>query len=87
MISSKVKALVVIVALLFCMSLVTVGCKGQTQSGWVNTKSLPGETFKNHRNNSKRKTNPNIVYIGSSNDFSGANFGPGEVSFDLNGLR
>lgn len=87
MVSSKVKALVVVFALLFFTSFVTVGCKGRAQSGWVNTNSLPGETFKRHNNNGKRKSNPNIVYLGSSSDSAGANFGPGDVRFDVNGLR
>ena len=87
MISSKVKAFVVVFALLFCTSFVAVGCKSQAQSGWVNTNSMPGKTFKHNNRASKHRSSPNIVYLGSSSDSAGANFGPGDVSFDLKSLR
>lgn len=88
--SSKVKALVVVFVLLVCTSLVTVGCKGQenAKGGLVNTKTLPGQKFKSHRNNAKaHRTNPNIVYLGSSSSSDSSGFGPGEVSFDFRSLR
>lgn len=86
--SSKVKALVIVFVVLLCTSVVAVGCKSKaSKDTWVNTNSLPGQTFKSRSKAHKtRNANSNIVYLGSSSPQSG-NFGPGEVSFEFSSLR
>lgn len=82
---SKVKAFAVVFALLICTCFVATGCKGKA-SALINTKAMPGNTFKQSINN-KHKTNPNIVYLGSSEDNSGVHFGSNGVSLDLISTR
>lgn len=83
--TSKVKALAVVFTLLLATGFIAAGCKGKAQSGWVNTGSLPGHSFKQNVKHEPVK-NPRIVYLGSSSETK-ANFGPGEVRFDLENLR
>lgn len=87
MISSKVKILVIISALLLSVGLITVGCKSRAQKGWVNTDSMPGHTFNKYQNN-KSDSNTQIVYLGSESDSSsGVDFGPKDVNFEFAALK
>ena len=83
MISSKVKVFVFVSALLLFISFFAVGCKTHAKSSWVNTSTLPGNTFKNNTGSSSSK----IVYLGSKSSSSNVNFGPGDVSFDFENLK
>jgi len=85
MISTKVKALVVVFALLLSISIITVGCRNKSETGLIKRASLSGTTLGNYAN--KPKHNPNIVYLGSDNDTSGVDFGPKDVSFEFRALR
>lgn len=89
MFSSKSKFFVVVFAVLVVTSLVTVGCKSKREAAWVNTDSLPGNTFVNHsaQKKSTRHGNSTIVYLGSDSSSSSANFGPSDVSFEFKELR
>lgn len=87
---SKVKALFVVFALLLVTGVVTVGCNRDTKTTWVNTGSLPGQTF---RKPNTQQGNSRIVYLGSNSTSSGSgsgsrsDFGPRDVSFEFNNLR
>ena len=83
MISSKTKPIIIVFALLLITGLATVGCGQKAKDPWVNTNSMPGNTFINHRTKSdaKRSNNTTIVYLGSKDDSSGAQFGPKDVDF------
>ena len=87
--STKVRALVIVSALLLVTSIIAVGCKPRAKESWVNTNSLPGNTFVNHRAESAAKHNTAaIVYLGSSSDAtSDMNFGPQDVSFEFKSLK
>ncbi|HNW25518.1 MAG TPA: hypothetical protein PLG15_05510 [Candidatus Gastranaerophilaceae bacterium] len=87
MISSKVKVLVIISALLLSVGLMSVGCKSAAQKGWVNTDSMPGHTFSKHKN--KNNQNTQIVYLGASEKDSSTavDFGPQDVSFEFSNLK
>jgi hypothetical protein len=85
MISSKVKALIIVSVLLLFTGFFAVGCKGKAQDGWVNTNSMPGQTFKSHRK-AEKKRNPRIVYLGA-NDSASTSFGPSDVRFDIERAR
>jgi hypothetical protein len=89
MISSKVKTLVIVFALLALTSIITVGCKQRSRSsGLMNTDSLPGKSFVKgvHKKNNARR-NSNIVYLGSEGSSHSDGFGPGDVSFEFQALR
>lgn len=87
--STKIKAVVIVFALLLLTSLITVGCKSKARTtAWVNTNSMPGNTFVNHRAQREVKSNGStVVYLGSSNESADMNFGPKDVSFEFNGLK
>lgn len=86
--SSKAKALVIVFVLFLFTSLVTVGCAQKPKTGWVNTDSLPGQTFSKHSRNDTKQNNSTIVYLGSDkHSQSSSNFGPRDVSFDFNDLK
>lgn len=88
MFSSNVKALVIVFTLFFFTSLVTVGCAQKPKNAWVNTSSLPGQTFSSHDTSNAKQGTPGIVYLGSnSSTQSNSNFGPREVNFDFQNLR
>lgn len=88
MFSSKVKVLVSVFALFLFTGLVTAGCKQKSQHEWVNTSSMPGQTFTKYTNQSNAKqSNSTIVYLGSDSDSSNANFGPRDVSFEFKNLK
>lgn len=89
MISSNVKPLVIVFALSLMTGLFTAGCKQKTENAWVNTSSMPGNTFATHSNkgNAKRHNNA-IVYLGSnSSTRSDDNFGPRDVDFNFRNLK
>lgn len=89
MISSKVKTLVIVFALLVVTSIVAVGCKQRPASGGLmNTESLPGKTLTvgaSKKNTARRNTN--IVYLGSESNSQRDGFGPRDVSFEFQALR
>lgn len=90
MISSKTKSLVIVFALLLVTGFTTVGCKQKTEKAWVNTNSLPGNTFAQHTttNSNARPNNPKIVYLGNDSTTSSyAGFGPKDVNFDVVNAR
>lgn len=81
--SSKLKTLVIVTALLLVTSIITVGCKSKApEAGWVNTGSLPGQTFTRGANKGKH-SNSGVIYLGSSSSSSDANFGPKDINFDV----
>jgi len=88
MISSKTKTIVIVFALLLFTGIATVGCGQKPKTAWVNTNSMPGNTFVKHRQSSNAaKATSTIVYLGSSSSKSKANFGPGEVNFEFQSLK
>lgn len=80
---SKVKIFAVVFALFLLTGLVTVGCKQKTKNEWVNTNSMPGQTFSKNRKNSVQPSDSTIVYLGSDSGSSGSNFGPSFKFEDL----
>lgn len=87
MISSKVKALVIVLALFLFTGVVTVGCKQKSQDSWVNTNSMPGHAFSKYAGKSGAKHNATVVYLGADKDSPNVNFGPRDVSFNFRDLR
>lgn len=88
MISSKTKTIIIVFALLLFTGIATVGCGQKPKTAWVNTSSMPGNTFVNHRRSGNaKKANSTIVYLGSSSSSSKTNFGPGEVNFEFQSLK
>lgn len=86
MYSSKAKTLVVVTALLITTGLIAVGCKAKEQSPeWVNSKSMPGSTFK--QKSKTKRSNSSVIYLGSNKSNYNVNFGPKDVSFDFNDLK
>jgi len=85
MISSKTKPIIIVFALLLITGLATVGCGQKAKDPWVNTNSMPGNTFVQH--NYANKPASTVVYLGSKKSSSNANFGPSDVSFDIHSLR
>jgi len=89
MFSSKFRTFTVIFALLVFTGLSTVGCGQKTavKQGWVNTASLPGQTFTNHSDSNAKKTNPAIISFDTGRSSARQNFGPRDVSFELQDLK
>lgn len=92
MISTKVKALVIVFALFLFTGIITAGCKKKSEVAWVNTNSLPGNTFTQHTSTSTstgdaKRSSSAIVYLGSDSSSSDANFGPRDVSFEFRSLK
>lgn len=90
MVSSKIKALTFVFALLLVTGFFTAGCTKQKaeKQGWVNTGSMPGHTFSTYTANNTKKSYPGIVYIGNENSSSpNIKFGPKEVSFNMKDLK
>lgn len=88
MFSTKVKALVFVFALLLFVGIFTVGCRRKPEVAWVNTKSMPGNTFSQYTNNSSSKnTHSGVIYLGGDSNSSNSNFGPRDVSFEFRDLR
>lgn len=89
MISVKLKSFAVVLMLLMFTGLFTAGCGQKPKAtGWVNTQSMPGHTFnKNKPDNSTKRNNSAVIYLGSGETKSGSNFGPGDVSFEFRDLK
>lgn len=85
--ASKAKILGLVFALLLCVGLITVGCKQETKNAWVNTKSMPGQTFKSHIQTRRQQSNSTIVYLGSSDSSTNVKFGPKNVNFEFRNLK
>lgn len=85
MISSKSKALVIVFTLFLLTGLLTVGCKQKIKDSWVNTSSMPGNTFKSHMQT--EQGNATVVYLGSDKDAPNVQFGPKDVSFNFRDLK
>lgn len=74
----KVKNLTCIFFALILICFVSVGCGHK--SSWVNTSSLPGNTFRNHQVNS------NVISLGDKSA-ADVDFGPKDISFDFKNLK
>lgn len=87
MVSSKVKAIIIVFALFLVTGIVTVGCK--QKDSWVNTKSMPGNTFKEYRHTSANAKNDSstVVYLGDDKNAPNVQFGPKDVSFNFRDLK
>lgn len=82
--ASGVKSLVV-VFVLFLLGLITVGC-GSQKNGWVNTNSLPGQTF-TQNSSAQKQTRTTIVCLGPDRTQEDSNFGPRDVDFNFENLK
>lgn len=84
MISFKAKAFTVIFTLLLCPFIFTA-C-GNQKASWVNTDSMPGNTFRDYRVDlSDKQKITRAVHNASKRDAKdGNNFGP---SFEFNDLK
>lgn len=87
MVFTNVKAAVILFVLLLCFGLFFVICKPQHKNSWVNTKSMPGNTFQNHWKSDAKSNNSTIVYLGPDKDSPNVNFGPKDVSFNFRDLK
>jgi len=90
MISIKKTSLFIVFALLLFTSIFTVGCGKKHADGWVNTQSMPGNTFSNHAStstSSAKTQSSKVIYLGSDERSSSSNFGPRDVSFDFKTLK
>ncbi len=81
--SSKAKVIIIVVAVLLFVGFVSVGCKQKSRNSWVNTDSMPGNTFVKHN----KKSQSQIVYLGAEERKHESNFGPRDVSFEFVDLR
>lgn len=86
--SFKLQALVAVSVVLLATCIFTTGCtqKEEKTTSWVNTNSMPGHTFSNS-SQSTRRTNTKIIYLGSTAPVKRDGFGPQDPSFDLEHLR
>lgn len=85
--SSNIKTLVIVCALLVITSFIAAGCRSKTKDGWVNTSSMPGQTFAKHAPNSANNSKSTIVYLGNDKDTPNVNFGPKDISFEFKSLK
>lgn len=83
--NSHLKVVAVILVLFLLTGLITVGCKQKTKSAWVNTNSMPGNTFKSHTSEKSRSSK--VIYLGSNDNRADVNFGPQDVNFEFRNLR
>jgi len=81
--ASSVKTLAVVFVLLFLTGFVMAGCKQKAKSTWVNTSSMPGQTFVKHNNAQQSHA---VVYLGQEKQQE-VQFGPQDVNFDFKSLR
>lgn len=88
MFSSKAKALVLVGVLLMVTGFLAVGCRAKAGKGsMVNSDTLPGHRYSKYVSKSNaRQGNSNVVYLGSD-DTSGVEFGPKDVSFEFKALK
>ena len=84
--SSKVKALVFVCVLFLLTGVMTVGCSKKSKNAWVNTASLPGQTWAQDAQGTQAQSNPKIVYMGDSPRPQDS-FGPRDVDFSFENLR
>lgn len=84
---TKVKALVIVFVLVLFTGLFAVGCKMEPKNSWVNTKSMPGNTFSKHYKSDAKANNSTIVYLGPDKDSPKVDFGPKDVSFNFRDLK
>lgn len=87
--STKIKTLIIVSVLLLAVGITAVGCKKKPANAWVNTSSMPGNTFANHTNTAS-KNKSTVVYLGSDDTpgrASSGDFGPKDVSFEFKNLR
>lgn len=88
MISAKVKTFIFVFVLFLFVGIISVGCKKKTDPAWVNTNSLPGNTFTQYTNNNNvRPHSSAIVYLGSNNSDADVKFGPKDISFEFKSLK
>lgn len=89
MVSSRLKSLAVVFMLVLVVGLITVGCKKETKNTWVNTSSLPGQTFSQHNQSNANRSNSSIVYLGSDSKGRSSydSFGPQDPSFEFRSLK
>jgi len=89
--SAKIKTLVIVSVLLLSVGFITVGCKKKTVNPWVNTSSMPGNTFAQHTSSPSNNNRATVVYLGSDNaspsQSSGGSFGPKDVNFEFKNLK
>lgn len=85
--SSKTKVISIVLALFLFTGLLTVGCKRKTKNAWVNTASMPGQTFKKYESNNAEQNNSKVLYLGSDSSSQSENFGPRDVSFEFRDLK
>lgn len=86
--SVKIKTLIIVSVLLFSVGITAVGCKKKAAHTWVNTASMPGNTFADHTRSANNKST--VVYLGSDDSAgqpSSGNFGPKDVSFEFKNLK
>jgi hypothetical protein len=83
--ASVLKIVVVVFVLLLLTGFVVAGCKQKAKSSWVNTNSMPGQTFVKHDNNVPNS--PAVVYLGDDKSKQNVNFGPQDMSFDFENLK
>lgn len=83
--SFNTKNAVIVFALILCLGFITVGCKQKTKDAWVNTNSMPGQTFRSTVN--PKSNSSTIVYLGSDKNEPNVSFGPKDVSFDFRDLH
>jgi hypothetical protein len=81
--ASSVKTVAIVFVLLFVTGFVMAGCKQKAKSTWVNTSSMPGQTFVEHNNAQQAHA---VVYLGQEKQ-QGNQFGPQDVNFDFQNLR
>ena len=74
----KVKSLFGIFFALILLGFVSAGCVNK--NSLVNTSFLPGNSFKNHPENS------NVISLGDKNA-ADVDFGPKDISFDFKNLK
>lgn len=85
--SSKIKAVCVVFVLFLVAGFFTVGCKQKPKDTWVNTSSMPGQTFTNHGSSPAQQSTSTIVYLGNDHGPRSVNFGPKDMSFEFKDLK
>ena len=83
MIFNKEKSLITVFALFLFVGFITAGCDQKAKSSWVNTSSMPGNTFSKKVKHSSAQ----ILYMGSEKESRNVDFGPSDVSFDFKTIK
>lgn len=84
---SKIKVVCIVFVLVLLAGFISVGCKQKPKDTWVNTSSMPGQTFAKHGNTAAQQNTSTIVYLGSDSKSRNVNFGPRDMSFEFENLR